>query len=360
VVNRYPQDYDGVLAMAPLSYFTGLLADLGFERKQRQLAPGTWVPPAKAKVIADEVLRQCDALDGLEDGVINDYVDCDRLFDPTITPHPLAKIRCANGADTGNDCLSDLQIATIDALHSSTEYGFKLVNGESDWPGWPAGAEGPQGWLLYPTQPDVNAVAANNNGPGADVFRRALGMTNSPDFNALKINLPDVKEQVQILSKQIDAGTDWSAFLKRKGKLIYVTPSTDYTTNARDQMRVYEEAVKHCGQASVDKGVRYYITTYVNHVGVGKSAKGVQLPQYEDFLTILQDWVEKGIAPPEPVIQTLKDTKAPFTVIRSRPLCRYPKYPHYNGGGDPDKAESYTCASPTGTSALSASAVTTH
>jgi feruloyl esterase len=65
-----------------------------------------------------------------------------------------------------------------------------------------------------------------------------------------------------------------------------------------------------------------------------------------DLVGYLENWVEKGVVPPDAIPQTLKEPNAPYTVIRSRPLCRYPKYPRYNGSGDPDRMESYTCAAP--------------
>ena len=344
VVNRYPQDYDGVLAMAPLSYFTGVLLAPSYHR-QLQLQPGAWMPPAKANVVRDEVLRQCDGLDNLEDGVINNYMACNNLFDPSVTENPLAKIRCEGGADSGPTCLSDLQIATVNALHGPMKWGYPLANGESTYPGFPAGSEGPQGWLLSAAQPDANNLATANAGPGYNVsMHRIAG--GSADFNFLKLDFAKDKAKIQQLSRDLDAGTDWSRFLARGGKLIYFTPNPDYVTNSRAQMEVYRQAVKKSGQAAVDRGVRYYIATNVGHVATGRSAKGVQLPQYMDFLGILQNWVEGGVAPPEPVVQTLKETAAPYTVIRSRPLCRYPMYARYNGSGDVDKAESYICAAP--------------
>ena len=112
VVSRYPEDYDGVYSTVPLAYFAGLMIDPTVKGVS-QLGPGTWLPPAKATVVRDEILRLCDSLDGAADGVINHYVACHKLVDPAATKDPFAKIRCAGGADTGNDCLSDLQLATL-------------------------------------------------------------------------------------------------------------------------------------------------------------------------------------------------------------------------------------------------------
>ena len=86
--------------------------------------------------------------------------------------------------------------------------------------------------------------------------------------------------------------------------------------------------------------------TVVNASSTAASAKGEDLPQYIDFLVTLQQWVEAKVPPPDAMLETLKEPKAPYTVLASRPLCRYPKYPRYNGSGDPKVAGSYTCALP--------------
>jgi len=97
----------------------------------------------------------------------------------------------------------------------------------------------------------------------------------------------------------------------------------------------------------VDKFVRYYVAPNVNHGSIGVSATtGKPLPRYTDMLTYLQDWVEKGVTPPDALTQTLMADKPPYAVERARPICRYPNYPRYKGAGDPDKLESYTCAAP--------------
>jgi feruloyl esterase len=337
-VAHFPRDYDGVLSSVALSYFTGLLMNGGVRLKE-QLNPGAWVPPAKAEPIAKEILRQCDALDGLEDGVINNYYACNQKLDPSVTPDPLTHIRCADGADTGNDCLSDAQMATVNSFHAPMKWGFDL-NGQSEWPGWSTGAEGAMGWLLLPMQPDV---AHANLGPGAVLVARY----NNPQYDVLKLSLPELKEQLEGIAKDVDAPTDWSAFFGGHTKLIMYTAASDYVSNPRAQMHVYDTVVKQFGQHRVDHSVRYYVSPNVSHGSVGKSATtGKRLPQYVDLLSVLEAWVEKGKTPPDVLVQTVKSNTPPYTVERSKALCRYPAYPKYLGSGDPDKAESYGCATP--------------
>jgi hypothetical protein len=342
VVSRYPNDYDGILSQVPLAYFAGLLIDPTVKGVS-QLAQGTWVPPAKAAAIRNEILRQCDSLDGAEDGVISDYAACNNRMDPTVTPNPLANIRCAGGADTGNNCLSDLQLATIDSIHAPVKFGYPLANGESDWPGWGTGLEASM-WLLSGTQPDAANPNAFNAGIGAAVQKGRLGFSQS--FNLLTLDLTAYRSQIQALSDQLDVREDWSGFLKKGGKLIMVTAASDSISNPRAQMRLYEKVVARHGQAAIDKSVSYFVMPNANHGLSGSSANGTPLPSTWDGQVYLRNWVENGVEPPDPIVLTRNDNKAPYSVLSSRPMCRFPKYPRYKGAGDPNLADSYTCTAP--------------
>jgi pimeloyl-ACP methyl ester carboxylesterase len=139
VAQRYPKDYDGVVATAPLMGYSAhvihktLLATV-------QMGPG-WISPAKYEVVADEVMRQCDALDGLDDGVIGNYLRCEAQFDPLKVAQPYDAIRCPDGGDAADDCVSDAQIATLNQMHRPTEFGYELANGWTEFPGYGVGRE---------------------------------------------------------------------------------------------------------------------------------------------------------------------------------------------------------------------------
>jgi hypothetical protein len=343
-VAHYPEDYDGVLASVPLAFFTGVLTGPAY-RSKLQTAPGSWIPPAKAPAISAEVLRQCDELDGLKDGVINNYYACNRLFDPTITPHPYAKLRCANGGDTGNDCLSDAQISVLEAFHAPLQWGFPMANGEAYWPGEPSGSEAQPGYLLSATDP--SAGSGGGRGPNGLAMFGLVYANDAGKYDFSKQSLADAKDGLQFFSSLADDPTDWRKFEARGGKLILHSAANDYVTNSRGHMLVYEQAVKRQGQAAVDKFARFYVTPNANHGSVGFSAT-THDPQarFMDLLTYLQNWVENGQAPPDVIPQKLMEDKPPYKLIRSRPLCRYPKYPKYNGSGNPDDMASYTCAQP--------------
>ena len=121
VVQRFPQDYDGVFAQVPAHAYVHLSIGDPLARAKSQAGDG-WIPPAKVAIVGKEVLRQCDALDGIEDGLVSNYLACNRKFDPAVTPNPLSAVRCPDGTDTGTTCLSDPQILAANAVHASVSY----------------------------------------------------------------------------------------------------------------------------------------------------------------------------------------------------------------------------------------------
>ncbi len=342
-ISRWPRDYDGAVAYVPVVYSSGI-AISAVMHGISQLPPGAWIPPAKALAVRNETVRLCDSLDGLADGVINNYVACNKLLDPAITKDPLAHIRCAGGADTGNDCLSDAQMAVANSFHASLKFPYPLSNGETDFPGWGTGLEGFMQWMLSGTQPDVKDFNSYAGNWPAAATRGRLG--GSQAANLLTLDLAQSKDKVQEFSKDFDAPADWSGFLKRNGKVLIVGAASDYLANPRAQMRFYEKLVSRHGQKTIDAAARYYVEPNLWHGSTGTSAGGKAIPHYKDMPQMLIDWVENNKAPAELVVETDMDTAPPYTVHSSRPLCRYPQYPRYNGAGDPTQATSYACTAP--------------
>ena len=136
---RYPQDYDGILAGAPANNWTPLLTTAGYDTQALTLDPASFIPPAKIPTIAAAVNAACDELDGVRDGILNDPRQCH--FDP-------ATIQC-KGEDS-DKCLTAPQVAALKKLYQGTLDS----NGHVVYPGYPPGAEdGPGGWGLWITGP---------------------------------------------------------------------------------------------------------------------------------------------------------------------------------------------------------------
>ena len=137
---RYPADYDGILAGAPANYWTALLSTAAWDTQALTLDPASFIPPAKIPTISAAVLAACDELDGVRDGILNDPRQCH--FDP-------ATIQCKAGEDT-DKCLTAPQVAALKKIYA----GPHDSHGHEVFPGFLPGAEdGQGGWGLWITGP---------------------------------------------------------------------------------------------------------------------------------------------------------------------------------------------------------------
>jgi len=336
VVQRFPRDYDGVFVQVPVFpqlYWNTF--DPLFRAKAQVGA--AWIPPAKVALVAKEVLRQCDTLDGLADGLVSNYIACNDRFDPAVSPNALANIRCPDGTDAGESCLSDPQVAAVNQIHGAVTLPFPLHKGWTTFPGWTTGGEGPGNWK---TQNASTDAASFNAG-----WLRTLIVQN-PTANLLQVNLEDYRERIQELSAMLDAtDPDLSAFRQRGGRLIWKVNTTDYTANPRWSYEYYKKIVQTMGQRDVDQFLRFYVAVGIFHNrNVGRNPlTNETVPNYLDFIALLDDWVDKGKTPAD--VQVLSDMEPtpPFAVKSTLPMCRYPQYPRYRGSGDPKSAASYRC-----------------
>jgi feruloyl esterase len=139
---RYPEDYNGILAGAPANYWTGLLSLAAYDTKELGATPGSFIPQTKIATIANAVNAACDKMYGVADGVLNDPRQC--RFDP-------ATIEC-KGGDDSNQCLTTAQVATLKTIYA----GMRNTSGKLVFPGYLPGAEeGQGGWGIWITGPTV-------------------------------------------------------------------------------------------------------------------------------------------------------------------------------------------------------------
>lgn len=339
VAQRYPDDYDGVVAAAPLIGYTAHVVHKTL-LATTQTGAG-WIAPAKLAVIGAEVNRQCDALDGLADGVINHHRACRALFDPVRVPNAYAAIRCPEGADTGSACLSDAQIRTLHQMHAPTDFGYPLANGWTSFAGYGTGRESLPGFLNIVPQPKASEQPALGQ-PGATV---RFGIIKDPGVNLVTFDTRRFKDQIQAASALIDStNPDLSRFFARGGRMILKSSPSDYNSNPQILMDYYDAVVGGLGREAVDRHVRYYLMPNTSHGGDGVSMTTKQpIPQYVDLVQMAFDWVEKGVTPPDAPVARAMGGKPPFEVTASKPMCRYPLYPHYRGSGDPRAAASFEC-----------------
>ena len=252
---------------------------------------------------------------------------------------PLDAVRCPDGKDTGETCLSDAQIAAANAVHGPVRFPFPLYKGWTSMPGWPTGSESAGNWRTQPARTEPTTPITGN---------MAL-LIKDPSATMLSVDLAKYQKEIQAFSALADAtDPDLSAFQRRGGKLVMKVNTTDYTANSRWSFAYYDKVVQTMGQRTVDSFLRFYVAVGIFHNrNVGRNPLTNELvPSFVDFIAMVDDWVEKGTAPADTQILTDMEPVPPFAVKSSLPMCRYPNYPHYRGAGDVKKAESYECRKP--------------
>ncbi len=341
MAQRFPTDFDGVVSAVPVANYTGTnLARAKLAQLQQE---GGWINPAKVKLIQNAVNAACDKLDALEDGVISAYEKCLSTFD-------VGTLRCSNGADTGDTCLSDKQIEADRFVHRPYQYPFTMKNGVTAFPGWTYGSEVQPGGMVdtitgaeSPQFPIANEKTQSVAWVNADGFVRYY-FARDPKFDPFRFSPEKFAGRIKEISEMFDTtDPDLSAFEARGGKLILKGNGADYQRSVLQEIGYYKSVVAKMGQDRVDQLIRLYVTPGVNHPGNGVTRDGKAVPAKVDLLGVLDAWVDLGKAP-DVLMQVSQQEQVPFKTIASRPMCRYPLSPRYDRHGDPDQPASFTCA----------------
>jgi pimeloyl-ACP methyl ester carboxylesterase len=336
MAQRYPEDFDGILARVPVINWAGL-QHAGLRSGLVTMGEG-WIRPAQVKLVADAVRKACDAADGSDDGLVQDPVGCKATFKPET-------LRCAEG-QSGDQCLNDQQIAAINTLHATYKFPFPLANGLDDYPGWGVSGEdtpafGPTGgwsawWLgtAAPAQPPLpqNGIAWIYGAGGIQyVFAR------DPKLDVTTYKVEEHRERVLQVSNLMDStNPDLGKFRSHGGRLIILEHMADYAQSPYAGIRYFEKVQQTLGKAETAEFARLYTAPGVDHVGSGA-------PANVDMLGVLVDWVENGKAPGDLEVLEQKVEAPAFPTVRALPLCQWPAWPHYKSG-DVSAAASFACA----------------
>lgn len=328
VIQRWPQEYDGVIAYYPVYNFTGLVLSQNRQVKAfyspAAVAAGAPLNAAKLSLLRGRVLQACDSLDGAADGIISNTAACDAAF--TVT-----SLRCASGADEGDTCLSDAQITALNVSNSEMQLGFGLQSGVNTFPRWPIFHSGftDSDALLVPFAPNLPPVLALLAQPLISQF-----VMGDPSYNQFNFDPSANASRVAQVSEIIDANSVvLDAYRARGGKLIMLHGTTDYLNPPGASIDYYRRLVGRYGQSETDAFTRFYMVP-----GYGHSNGAFTLSW--DSLPVLENWVEQGVAPgPQVGVDASTATRG-----RTRPLCLFPTFPKLNGGAtNLDAASSYSC-----------------
>ena len=315
---RYPEDYDGIIAGDPAN--NRIRQTFGFLSSWIATHDADGSPlltQAKLALLTKSAVAACDATDGLKDGLIDDPRRCS--FDP-------ATLACKAGADEST-CLTSPQVAAAQRMYEGTKSPTtkKLI-----YTGWPRGSEGfgesaGQSWRQYVTDPKEPSRVG--------FFKYWLFHDPNWDFRTIDWDR-DLAFAEQELPHMAAVETNLAPFKKRGGKLLSYTGWMDPVVPPQDTVAYYEGVTKVMGGlAATQSFYRLFMAPGMGHCAGGPG------PNQFDAVAALEQWVEKGVAPDTLVASHSTGGK----VDRTRPLCVYPKVARYKGTGSIDEAANFTC-----------------
>lgn len=328
---RFPQDFDGVLAQSPWIDQTGFT--IGAMWNEKALADATPLTASKLALLSRKVMDRCDAIDGLKDGIIDDPRKCD--FDARRDVPA-----CPAGTD-GPQCLTAAQAEAIMRI-----YGGPHGAGKPLFPGYMPGSEavvpaaparGPAGsaWLnfIVPSRPGMKPADFNL---AENTMRYLVFAPPRPHYDYRTFNFDRDTYVLDEWGKKVNAtNPDLGRFRARGGKMIMTYGWADQVLEPLVGVQYYEGAVARNGPHT-GEFFRLFMVPGMTHCSGGNGTD-----QF-DSVTALIDWVEKNKAPDS----ILASHVAGHRVTRTRPLCPYPEVARYSGHGSIDDAANFSCVRP--------------
>ena len=309
---RYHEDFDAIIAGAPGYDRT----DVAFQTlgmiQATHATPESYIPAEKYPLIHDAAMNMCDAIDGLEDGLISDPVSCD--FDP-------GTLQCHAG--DAATCLTEPQVVAAQKIYApitDSRTGELLTAGlepgsELHW----GGVAGKEPNFMY-----------------LSLFQHVVYPDEEWDFRSI-----DVESQLDA-ARAADNGVlaaispNLDPFFSRGGKLLMYHGWADQNIPPLGSVDYYQQVVETLGQHTTNESMRLYMVPGMGHCGGGHG------PNEFDMLDVLDKWQDEDEVP-QAVIAELRENNK---VVRSRPLCPYPQVAQYNGSGSIDEDGNFTCVVP--------------
>lgn len=344
---RFPADYDGILAGAPAYNWTSLLTNAAIGMQTLFADGASYIPATDIPFIHQAIVANCDKRDSVKDGVIADPPACH--FDP-------AKLACKSGHT--ENCLTAAQVKSLSAILAEHKVGDTTLRAIL-----PAGGElDPNGWPSWITgqEPGKSAMAGFGQGYFANM------VYDDPKWNFRTFDpvagLAAAREKT---GEALNAtNPDLSAFHDRGGKLIMYHGWADAAISPIYSIDYYEGVQQKLGKDQTVTFTRLYLMPGVKHCSEGPGPDAIGqwgVPSMKEsdasnnVIHALEDWVEQNKAP-QAIIATKygeqpghsADPHQPpladfHKILMTRPLCPYPQQAHYKGTGSKKNAASFTC-----------------
>jgi len=301
---RFPGDYDGIIAGAPANYWTHLVTGSLWIAQAVHKDEASYIPASKYPLIHKAVLEACDAMDGVKDGVIEDPARC--RFDPKI-------LECKT--DDSAACLTPPQVEAVRKIYGPSK---NPRTGQEIFPGLAPGSE--LGWSGL-AGPQAFPIAA-------DHFKYVVFKDPAWDWRTLNFDT-DVA-----LADKTDDGMlnatdpDLKAFIAHGGKLLMYHGWTDQLIPPQNSINYYRSVPE-----TLKSSVRLFMVPGMNHCAGGEGTSNF------DAVGAMEQWVEQKKAPERIAASHI----ANGAIDRTRPLCPYPQVAQYKGSGSTNEAANFVC-----------------
>jgi feruloyl esterase len=305
---RYPEDFDGIVAGAPANFQTHLHAfDIVLQTAVRQF--GAAVPPDKVVMLGKAVLNACDAADGIKDGFLNNPRKCN--FD-------YSSLVC-KGAEADN-CLTAAQVDSVKKAHGP----LMNAKGALVYPGYAMGSEGTWRLLSAANSPAPTALSLGS-------YREVLHQDPNWDWRTFDVNkdVPALDEKHGYINA---VNPDLSQFKARGGKLITYHGWNDVGISPENSINYRESVLAKMGPDQ-DNWYRLFMVPGMGHCQGGPG------PNQFNLMGAMERWKESNIAPEEITASHVANNRVDMT----RPLCPYPQVAVYNGSGSTDESANFSC-----------------
>jgi feruloyl esterase len=334
-VQRYPEDFDGIIAGDP-AFGTPMQLGRVLVYQHMLTSQDNYLTSDAVALLDKATLAACDAADGLKDGLITD---------PRLCQFKAETLKCS-GSEGGADCLTEGQLETVRRVYT----GVKSPAGEQLAAPFPVGHEGGStGWIQWisgPTPPTRRAdgtLEFTSNPPSGfrlseQNFRFLALAEDDPNYSWRRVKFPDDLPRFRVMTEILSPlDPDLRPYMARGGKLLMYHGWADPAISAYGTIDYNDKVIRAVGgKDRADQFVRLFLAPGMHHCSGGPG------PNSFDMLPVLEEWVERGTAP----TRVIATHSTAGRVDRTRPLCPHPQVARYVGSGSIDDAENFRCEAP--------------
>jgi feruloyl esterase len=317
---QYPDDFQGIVAGAPAYSWPATGAKFIQNSQKNYPDPGNLsnhvITQDNLRLLQQQILKQCDTLDGVKDNILNDPRAC--KFDFSVLPV------CPDDKPTAN-CFTTKQLEAIKTVYSSLTEKQDTI-----YPGFPFGAENEKGgWDVWIAGTDPKTgIPSLHYMFSTEMFKYLVFNDASWDYS--KYNFSNFHKETQYASAYLDAtSTDYTQFKKDNGKMIMYHGWNDPALSALSTIQYYQDVERK--DKDVQSYIRLFLLPGVLHCDGGPG------PDETDWLKLIQDWVENGVAPERVIMSKKEDNK----IVMTRPVFAFPKVAVYGGSGDTNNEKNF-------------------